>query len=191
MIPTREQAWDLLCEYNEGEFHRLHARIVGDVMRYFAVELGYDDEADFWQTVGILHDLDFEQYPQEHCIREQQLMQDAGLEPEVIHAAVSHGYGLCCDIKPEHTMEKVLFATDELSGLIGAAALMRPSKSTKDLELSSLKKKFKDKRFAAGCSRDIIRQGAEMPGWELDELMERTILAMREIEDGLNAEFAE
>lgn len=188
---TIEQAYELLKQYNKDPFHLRHGRTVEGVMRYFARELGYGQEENFWAVVGLLHDLDFEQYPQEHCIREQQLMQDAGLEPEVIHAAVSHGYGLCCDIKPEHTMEKVLFATDELSGLIGAAALMRPSKSTKDLELSSLKKKFKDKRFAAGCSRDVIRQGAEMLGWELDELMERTILAMREIEDGLNAEFVE
>lgn len=188
---TIEQAYELLKQYNKDPFHLRHGRTVEGVMRYFARELGYGQEENFWAVVGLLHDLDFEQYPQEHCIREQQLMQDAGLEPEVIHAAVSHGYGLCCDIKPEHTMEKVLFATDELSGLIGAAALMRSSKSTKDLELSSLKKKFKDKRFAAGCSRDVIRQGAEMLGWELDELMERTILAMREIEDGLNAEFAE
>ena len=188
---TIEQAYELLKQYNKDPFHLRHGRTVEGVMRYFARELGYGQEENFWAVVGLLHDLDFEQYPQEHCIREQQLMQDAGLELEVIHAAVSHGYGLCCDIKPEHTMEKVLFATDELSGLIGAAALMRPSKSTKDLELSSLKKKFKDKRFAAGCSRDVIRQGAEMLGWELDELMERTILAMREIEDGLNAEFAE
>lgn len=188
---TIEQAYELLKQYNKDPFHLRHGRTVEGVMRYFARELGYGQEENFWAVVGLLHDLDFEQYPQEHCIREQQLMQDAGLEPEVIHAAVSHGYGLCCDIKPEHTMEKVLFATDELSGLIGAAALMRPSKSTKDLELSSLKKKFKDKRFAAGCSRDVIRQGAEMLGWELDELMERTILAMCEIEDGLNAEFAE
>ena len=190
-VLTREEAWELLNEYNKEPFYLRHGETVEGVMRYLAQELGYGDEVDFWGNVGLLHDLDFEQYPQEHCIREQQLMQDAGLEPEVIHAAVSHGYGLCCDIKPEHTMEKVLFATDELSGLIGAAALMRPSKSTKDLELFSLKKKFKDKRFAAGCSRDVIRQGAEMLGWELDELMERTILAMREIEDELNAEFAE
>jgi predicted hydrolase (HD superfamily) len=188
---TIEQAYELLKQYNHDSFHLRHGRTVEGVMRYFARELGYGQEEEFWAVVGLLHDLDFEQYPQEHCIREQQLMQDAGLEPEVIRAAVSHGYGQCCDIQPEHMMEKVLFATDELSGLIGAAALMRPSKSTKDLELSSLKKKFKDKRFAAGCSRDVIRQGAEMLGWELDELLERTILAMREIEDGLNAEFAD
>ncbi len=188
---TIEQAYELLKQYNKDSFHLRHGRTVEGVMRYFARELGYGQEEEFWAVVGLLHDLDFEQYPQEHCIREQQLMQDAGLEPEVIHAAVSHGYGQCCDIQPEHMMEKVLFATDELSGLIGAAALMRPSKSIKDLELSSLKKKFKDKRFAAGCSRDVIRQGAEMLGWELDELLERTILAMREIEDGLNAEFAD
>ena len=156
MIPTREQAWDLLCEYNEGEFHRLHARIVGDVMRYFAVERGYDDEADFWQTVGILHDLDFEQY-----------------------AVVSHGYLLTVDVQPEHQMEKVLYATDELTGLIGAVVRMLPTKSVQDLQLKSLKKKFKDKKFAAGCSREVIERGADMLGWSLDELMERTINAMQ------------
>mgnify|MGYP000747334077 CR=1 FL=1 len=180
---TRQQALDLLTQYNKEPFHILHALTVEGVMDWYARELGYGQEENFWAVVGLLHDLDFEQYPQEHCIREQQLMQDAGLEPEVIHAAVSHGYGLCCDIKPEHTMEKVLFATDELSGLIGAAALMRPSKSTKDLELSSLKKKFKDKRFAAGCSRDVIRQGAEMLGWELDELLGETLEAMKTCEE--------
>ena len=183
MIPTREQAWDLLCEYNEGEFHRLHARIVGDVMRYFAAQLGYADEADFWQTVGILHDLDFEMYPEQHCIKSQELMREAGLEEELIHATASHGYGQVCDIKPEHQMEKVLFACDELTGLIWAAALMRPSKSTKDMELKSLKKKFKDKRFAAGCSRETIQQGADMLGWTLDELLERTLHAMQQSEE--------
>ena len=191
MIPTPEQAYALVCDYNEGEFHRKHARIVGDVMHWYANELGYGAEADFWQTVGILHDLDFELYPEEHCIKSQELMKQAGLEDEVIHATASHGYGMCCDICPEHQMEKVLFATDELTGLIGAAALMRPSKSTKDMELKSLKKKFKDKRFAAGCSRETIQQGADMLGWELDELLSRTLAAMQEIEDGLNEEFGE
>ena len=170
MIPTREQAWDLLCEYNEGEFHRLHARIVGDVMRYFAVELGYDDEADFWQTVGILHDLDFEQYPDQHCTKEAE---------RLVHAVVSHGYLLTVDVQPEHQMEKVLYATDELTGLIGAVVRMLPTKSVQDLQLKSLKKKFKDKKFAAGCSREVIERGADMLGWSLDELMERTINAMQ------------
>ena len=190
MLPTKEQAWDLLCEYNEGEFHRLHARIVGDVMRYFAVQLGYADEADFWQTVGILHDLDFEQFPEEHCIRSQQIMRERGVPEPIIHATASHGYGICCDIEPEHEMEKVLYASDELTGLIGAAALMRPSKSVQDMELSSLKKKFKDKKFAAGCSRDVIRQGAERLGWELDTLLDRTLQAMRACEAEVAQEMA-
>ena len=179
MIPTPEQAWELLCEFNEGEFHRRHGRVVGDVMRWFAQELGYGDEAGFWEAVGILHDLDFEQWPDEHCIKSQKIMRERGIDESVIHATASHGYGLTVDVKPQHQMEKVLFATDELTGLIGAAAMMRPSKSVDDLEVKSLKKKFKDKKFAAGCSRDVIRQGAEMLGWELDDLMERTIRAMR------------
>ena len=186
MIPTREQAWDLLCEYNEGEFHRLHARIVGDVMRYFAVELGYDDEADFWQTVGILHDLDFEQYPDQHCTKEAEILREKGMDERLVHAVVSHGYLLTVDVQPEHQMEKVLFAIDELSGLIGAAAIMRPSKSIMDLELKSVKKKYKDKKFAAGCSRDVIEKGAANLGWTVDELIEKTILAMREDEAAIN-----
>ena len=190
MIPTREQAWDLLCEYNEGEFHRLHARIVGDVMRYFAAQLGYADEVDFWQTVGILHDLDFEQFPEQHCIKSQELMREAGVDEATIHATASHGYGITVDVKPEHEMEKVLFAADELTGLIWAAALMRPSKSTKDMELKSLKKKYKDKKFAAGCSREIIQRGADQLGWELDTLLERTLEAMRDTEDTVAAEMA-
>ncbi|MDE6589961.1 MAG: hydrolase [Oscillospiraceae bacterium] len=179
MIPTPEQAWELLCEYNEGEFHRKHGRTVGDVLRWFAQELGYGDEADFWEAVGILHDLDFEQWPDQHCTKSQELMRERGIDESVIHATASHGYGLTVDIKPEHQMEKVLFAVDELTGLIGAAAVMRPSKSVDDLEVKSVKKKFKDKKFAAGCSRDVINQGAEMLGWELDDLIGRTILAMR------------
>ena len=179
MIPTPEQAWDLLCEFNEGDFHRKHARTVGDVLRWYAQELGYGDEADFWETVGILHDLDFEQWPDEHCTKSQELMRERDIDESVIHATASHGYGLTVDIRPEHQMEKVLFAADELTGLIGAAALMRPSKSVSDLEVKSVKKKFKDKKFAAGCSREVIQQGAEMLGWELDELIEKTILAMR------------
>ena len=179
MIPTREQAWDLLCEYNEGEFHRLHARIVGDVMRYFAVQLGYADEADFWQTVGILHDLDFEQYPEQHCIKSQEIMREHGVDERIIHATASHGYGITVDIKPEHEMEKVLYAVDELTGLIGAVTLMRPSKSVQDLELKSVKKKYKSKGFAAGCSREVIERGADMLGWSLDELITKTIEALR------------
>ena len=157
MIPTPEQAYALVCDYNEGEFHRKHARIVGDVMRWYANELGYGAEADFWQTVGILHDLDFEQWPEQHCTKEQELM----------------------DIKPEHEMEKVLYAADELTGLIGACAIMLPSKSVQDLEVKSLKKKFKNKKFAAGCSRDVITSGAELLDWDLDTLFERTLAAMK------------
>ncbi len=180
---TKQEALSLLEEYNKGEFHLKHGRIVGDVMRWFANELGYGDEADFWETVGILHDLDFEMYPEEHCVKSQEIMREKGLDERLIRATASHGYGLCVDIKPEHEMEKVLYATDELTGLIGAVAIMRPSKSVSDLEVSSVKKKFKDKKFAAGCSRDVIRNGAEMLGWTLEELIEKTILAMRASEN--------
>ena len=180
MIPTPQQALELMEEYNSGEFHRKHARIVGDVMRWYAVQLGYGDEADFWQTVGILHDLDFEQYPEQHCIKEQEIMREHGIDERIIHATASHGYALTVDIKPEHEMEKVLYATDELTGLIGAVALMRPSKSVSDMQVKSVKKKYKDKKFAAGCSRDVIERGADMLGWELNDLIEKTILAMRE-----------
>ena len=179
MIPTPEQAWDLLCEYNQGEFHRKHSRIVGDVLRWFAQELGYGSEADFWEAVGILHDLDFEQWPDQHCIKEQELLQQRGVDERIIHAVASHGYQLTVDIAPEHEMEKVLYAVDELTGLIGAVAIMRPSKSVSDLEVKSVKKKYKDKKFAAGCSRDVIERGATMLGWELNNLIERTIEAMR------------
>ena len=180
---TKQEALSLLEEYNKGEFHLKHGRIVGDVMRWFANELGYGDEADFWETVGILHDLDFEMYPEEHCVKSQEIMREKGLDERLIRATASHGYGLCVDIKPEHEMEKVLYATDELTGLIGAVAIMRPSKSVSDLEVSSVKKKFKDKKFAAGCSRDVIRNGAEMLGITLEELIEKTILAMRASEN--------
>ena len=190
MIPTRELAWDLLCEYNAGEFHRLHARIVGDVMRYFAVELGYDDEADFWQTVGILHDLDFEKYPDQHCTKEAQILRERGVDERLVHAVVSHGYLLTVDVQPEHQMEKVLYATDELTGLIGAVALMRPSKSVDDLEVKSVKKKYKDKKIAAGCSRDVIARGAEQLGWELDTLIGRTLAAMQATEADVTAKTA-
>ena len=179
MIPTPGQAWDLLCEFNEGEFHRKHARTVGDVLRWFAQELGYGADADFWEAVGILHDLDFERWPEEHCVKSQELMRERDIDESMVRAAASHGYGQCVDIQPEHQMEKVLFAVDELTGLIGAAALMRPSKSVSDLEVKSVKKKYKDRKFAAGCSREVIEQGAAMLGWELDELIGKTILAMR------------
>lgn len=185
MALTREQAWELLNEYNKGEFHLKHGQIVGDVMRWYANELGYGDETDFWETVGLLHDLDFEMYPDEHCIKSQEIMREKGLDERLIRATASHGYGLHFDglPEPQHEMEKVLFATDELTGLIGAVALMRPSKSVDDLEVKSVKKKYKDKKFAAGCSRDVIAQGAERLGWELDMLLERTLEAMRSCEE--------
>ncbi|MEI3585440.1 hydrolase [Agathobaculum sp.] len=179
MIPTPEQAWELLCEYNEGDFHRKHGRIVGDVLRWYANELGYGDEADFWQAVGILHDLDFEQWPEQHCTKEQELLRERGIDERLIHAVASHGYALTVDIAPEHEMEKVLYAADELTGLIGAVALMRPSKSVSDMEVKSVRKKYKDRKFAAGCSREVIERGAAMLGWELNTLIEKTILAMR------------
>nr|WP_308753938.1 hydrolase [uncultured Anaerotruncus sp.] len=180
MIPTMEEAQALLEKYNKEAFHLRHAAIVSGVMGYFAEE--YDPgRVEYWKVVGLLHDLDFELYPEEHCVKSQELMREEGLDEGIIHSTASHGFGLCCDIKPEHIMEKILFATDELTGLIGAAAIMRPSKSVVDLETKSVKKKFKDKKFAAGCSREVISQGAEMLGWELDELIERTILAMRSL----------
>ena len=190
MALTREQAWELLNEYNKGEFHLKHGQIVGDVMRWYANELGYGDEADFWETVGLLHDLDFEMYPDEHCIKSQEIMREKGLDERLIRATASHGYGLHFDglPEPQHEMEKVLFATDELTGLIGAVALMRPSKSVDDLEVKSVKKKYKDKKFAAGCSRDVINTGAERLGWTIEELMEKTILAMRSCEECVNKE---
>lgn len=179
MIPTPEQAYLLLQEYNQGEFHLKHGRIVGDVLRWYAQQLGYGGQADFWQAVGILHDLDFEQWPDQHCIKEQELLRARGVDERLIHAVASHGWQLTVDIAPEHEMEKVLYAADELTGLIGAVAVMRPSKSVNDLEVKSVKKKYKDKKFAAGCSREVIERGAQLLGWTLDELIERTILAMR------------
>ena len=179
MIPTRQEAEALLRKYNSEPFHLKHAEIVSGVMEYFARELGYGSEAEFWGIVGLLHDLDFEQFPEQHCIKEQELMREAGLDESIIHATASHGYGLTVQIAPEHELEKVLYAVDELTGLIGAVALMRPSKSVQDLELKSVKKKFKSAGFAAGCSREVITRGAEMLGWSLDELISRTILAMR------------
>lgn len=183
---TREQAWSLLTEYNKDPFHLKHALIVEGTMKYFARLLGFGEEQEFWGIVGLLHDLDFELYPDEHCIREQAIMRERGISEDIIHATASHGYQLTVDIKPEHTMEKVLYAADELTGLIGAVVLMRPSKSVQDLELKSVKKKYKTLNFAAGCSREVIGHGEEMLGWELDYLIEQTILAMRSCEDAVN-----
>lgn len=182
MIPSRDEAWELLKEYNQDEFHLKHARIVEGVMRYFARELGFSAEEDYWGIVGLLHDLDFGMYPEEHCIKSQEIMRSYGIDESIIRATASHGYGICVDIEPEHRMEKVLYAIDELTGLIGAVAAMRPSKSTMDLELSSVKKKYKTPKFAAGCSREVIDRGAQMLGWSLEQLIERTILALRDVE---------
>lgn len=179
MIPTPNEAFELLKEYNHGEFHLKHGKTVGGVLRFFATELGYGADADFWETVGILHDLDFELYPEAHCIKEQELLRERGVDESIIHAVASHGYALTVDIKPEHEMEKVLYAVDELTGLIGAVAVMRPSKSVMDLELKSVKKKYKNAGFAAGCSREVIERGADMLGWTVDDLIVRTIATMR------------
>ncbi len=190
MLNTRDEALALLRRYNKEPFHILHALTVEGVMDWYARELGYGGEADFWALAGLLHDIDFEQWPDQHCQKAPELLAAAGAGEALIHAVVCHGYGLCSDVEPVHEMEKVLFAADELTGLIGAAARMRPSRSVQDMEVSSLKKKFKDKKFAAGCSRDVIRQGAERLGWDLDTLMERTILAMRACEERVNGEMA-
>lgn len=185
---TREEALELLRKYNQEPFHIQHGLTVEKTMRWFANELGYGDEADYWAITGLLHDIDFEQYPEEHCVKAPELLREAGVGEDMIHSICSHGYGICCDVEPEHEMEKVLFAADELTGLIGAAALMRPSKSVQDMEVSSVKKKFKDKRFAAGCSRDTIREGAERLGWELTDLFEKTLKAMQSCEDEIREE---
>ena len=179
---TREQAYALLTKYNQEPFHIQHALTVEGVMRYYARELGYGEEEDFWGLVGLLHDVDFERYPEQHCVKAPELLREIGAEDAFIHAVVCHGYGLCVDVKPELEMEKVLYAADELTGLIGAAALMRPSKSVQDMELKSLKKKYKSNGFAAGCSREVIQRGADMLGWSLDELLTRTLDAMRVVE---------
>ena len=184
----RAQAWSLLREHNKEPFHLRHALTVEAVMGWYARELGYGDRADFWSTVGLLHDLDFEKWPEEHCVKEKALLTEQGWPGELVHAVASHGWGMTgAEDKPEHEMEKVLFACDELTGLIGAAALMRPSKSTKDMELKSLKKKYKDKKFAAGCSRDVIARGAELLGWDLDKLLSMTLAAMQATEDAVEA----
>ncbi len=183
---NRQEALELLKKYNKEPFHIQHGLTVEGVMRWYAQNLGYGDEADYWATVGLLHDIDFELYPDEHCKKAPELLKEAGLSDDFINSVCSHGYGLCSDIEPKHEMEKVLFAVDELTGLIGAAAIMRPSKSVMDMETKSLKKKFKDKRFAAGCSRDVIEQGAERLGVELDKLFADTIEAMRSCEESVN-----
>lgn len=185
---TREEALTLLKKYNKEPFHILHALTVEGVMRYFAKDTGNGEDEEYWGIVGLLHDIDFELYPEEHCIKAPELLRGGGAGEDMIYSICSHGYGLCCDVEPKHLMEKILFACDELTGLIGAAARMRPSKSVMDMELSSLKKKYKDKKFAAGCSRDVIKTGAERLGWELDELLEKTILAMRSCEEAINCE---
>ena len=185
---TRTEAFELLKKYNKEPFHILHALTVEGVMRYFAKETGNGEDEEYWGIVGLLHDIDFELYPEEHCIKAPELLREGGAGEDMIYSICSHGYELCCDVEPKHIMEKILFACDELTGLIGAAARMRPSKSVMDMELSSLKKKYKDKKFAAGCSREVISTGAERLGWELDGLLEKTILAMRSCEESVNRE---
>lgn len=172
-----------LTEYNQDEFHLLHAQTVENTMRYFARKLGFAYEEDFWGIVGLLHDLDFEKYPEEHCIKSQEIMKERGIDEKIIHATASHGYAITVDIKPEHEMEKILYAVDELTGLIGAVVLMRPSKSVQDLTLKSVKKKYKSKNFAAGCSREVIERGADMLGWTLEDLIQRTIDALKTFQD--------
>ncbi len=188
--PTREAALALFQKYNPEPFHLLHSLTVEGVMRWYAQALGYGDDADFWALVGLLHDVDFGSYPDQHCQKAPELLKEIGASDELIHAVCCHGYGICSDVEPVHPMEKVLFAADELTGLIGAAARMRPSKSCRDMELSSLQKKFKDKKFAAGCSRDVITQGAEALGWELDAVLEKTLQAQAACEEQVNVEFA-
>ena len=185
---TREEAYDLLKKYNKDPFHIQHALTVETVMKWYAEELGFGADVEYWGIVGLLHDIDFELYPEEHCIKAPELLREGGVGEDIIHGVVSHGYGITVDVAPEHEMEKVLFAADELTGLIWAAALMRPSKSTKDMELKSLKKKYKSKGFAAGCSIEVIERGAEQLGWELDKLLTMTLEAMKATEDEINTE---
>lgn len=188
---SREQAFDLLKEYNKDPFHIQHALTVETVMKWYATKLGYGDDAEYWGIVGLLHDIDFELYPDQHCIKAPELLRKCGVGEDIIHAVVSHGYGITVDVAPEHEMEKVLFAADELTGLIWATALMRPSKSTKDMELKSLKKKYKSKGFAAGCSREVIERGATQLGWDLEKLLTMTLDAMKATEDDIKAEMNE
>lgn len=185
---NREEALALLMKHNKEAFHIQHGLTVEGAMRWFAKEMGYGEDEEYWGIVGLLHDIDFEEYPEEHCIKAPELLRAAGVGEDMIYSICSHAYGICCDVEPKHEMEKILFACDELTGLVGAAALMRPSKSVMDMEVSSIKKKFKDKRFAAGCSRDVIKQGAERLGWELNNLFEKTIMAMRSCEESIRKE---
>ena len=187
---SRDAAFQLLKEHNKDAFHIQHAITVEAVMKWFAQDQGFGDEAEYWGIVGLLHDIDFEEYPEEHCIKAPELLRAGGVGEDIIHSVVSHGYGITVDVKPEHQMEKILFAVDELTGLIWACALMRPSQSTKDMELKSLKKKYKNLKFAAGCSREVIGRGAEMLGWELEELQQKTLGAMKASEDEINEKFA-
>lgn len=184
---SREAAFELLKKYNSDPFHIQHALTVEGVMKWYAAQQGLEEDAEYWGIVGLLHDIDFELYPEEHCLKAPELLREGGVGEDIIHSVCSHGYGITVDIRPEHLMEKILFASDELTGLIWAAALMRPSRSTKDMELKSLRKKYKNQKFAAGCSREVIEQGAQMLGWELDELLSQTILAMRSCEDEVAA----
>lgn len=179
---SREEAFQLLRKYNQDHFHIQHALTVEGVMKWYANELGYGQDEEYWGIVGLLHDIDFEQYPEEHCIKAPELLKAAGVGEDIIHAVCSHGYALTVDVKPEHEMEKVLYAVDELTGLIGAVALMRPSRSVQDMEVKSVKKKYKSNNFAAGCSREVIQRGADMLGWELSDLIQKTIYAMRSCE---------
>ena len=194
---SREDAAALLKKYNKDPFHIQHAFTMEAVMEWYAKELGYENDAEYWGIVGLLHDIDFELYPEEHCLKAPELLKEGGVGDDIIHAVCSHGYGITVgcgktiDVKPEHEMEKVLFAADELTGLIWAAALMRPSKSTKDMELKSLKKKYKSKGFAAGCSREVIERGADQLGWDLEKLLTMTLQAMADCEDEINAKMAE
>ena len=188
---AREDAVQLLKKYNKDPFHIQHAYTVEAVMKWYANELGYGDDAEYWGIVGLLHDIDFEQWPEQHCVKAPELLREGGADESIIHAVCSHGWAICVDIKPEHEMEKLLYAADELTGLIGAAALMRPSKSVQDMELKSLKKKYKDKKFAAGCSREVIERGAELCGLTLEELWQQTLDAMRSCEDSINRQMEE
>ena len=180
---SRNEAFELLKKYNKDPFHIQHALTVEAVMKWYANELGYGNDAQYWGIVGLLHDLDFEKYPEEHCIKSQEIMKERGIDKKIIHATASHGYAITVDIKPEHEMEKILYAVDELTGLIGAVVLMRPSKSVQDLTLKSVKKKYKSKNFAAGCSREVIERGADMLGWTLEDLIQRTIDALKTFQD--------
>lgn len=184
---SREKAFELLKKYNKDSFHLQHALTVEGVMKWYANDLGYGGDAEYWGIVGLLHDIDFEMYPEQHCIKAPELLREGGVGEDIIHGVCSHGYGITVDFKPEHEMEKVLYAVDELTGLIWAAALIRPSKSVQDMEVKSVKKKFKSANFAAGCSRDVIEKGAEMLGWNLNDLIQKTILAMRSCEAYVNS----